>query len=371
MLAVTDTGTGMPPEVRERAFEPFFTTKGPGKGTGLGLAMVYGFVKQTGGHVDVYSEVGRGTTVKLYLPPADGAAARRSEAARAAGGGAAGRGETVLLVEDEPAVRRLTAARARGTWATACWRRPTAPSALELLGRHPEVDLLFTDMVMPGGMTGAALAAARGRGGRDWRWWWPPATRRPRVSPSCRPVPSGCASPTRRPTSPGPCGVRWGSASRRACAGPCLRPRRSAGRRAATGRGGVPPGRRARRAGARHGGPDGRARVARRHDERERHAGGGQRVRDRARTAGQAGAEQHRVRPEGGQERERVGGRDGRREDDAAEVREPPAEAGGGTVLAHGDEHLDPAEGSVVGHLPLSDQGRAGQTGWGSFCHRP
>ena len=101
MLAVADTGTGMPPEVRERAFEPFFTTKGPGAGSGLGLAMVYGFAKQSGGHVDLYSEVGRGTAVKLYLPRVEAAGAEE-RAGRSPAAAWPGRGETVLVAEDEP-----------------------------------------------------------------------------------------------------------------------------------------------------------------------------------------------------------------------------------------------------------------------------
>src|SRR6185437_10968790 len=104
-LSVTDTGIGMAPEVRQRAFEPFFTTKGAGAGTGLGLSQVYGFVKQSGGHVQLYSELGHGTTVRLYLP------ARSEEMVAKLPRGATrqrrGEGETILVVEDDPRVRRV------------------------------------------------------------------------------------------------------------------------------------------------------------------------------------------------------------------------------------------------------------------------
>src|SRR4029450_9075588 len=104
MLAVTDTGTGMPPEVIEHAFEPFFTTKGVGKGTGLGLSMIYGFAKQSGGHLKIYSEVGHGTTIRIYLPRVVSgrafAAAPREAAQEHPRGG-----ETILVVEDDADVR--------------------------------------------------------------------------------------------------------------------------------------------------------------------------------------------------------------------------------------------------------------------------
>src|ERR1044072_1268890 len=97
MIAGTDTGTGMPAHVREKVFEPFFPTKEPGKGTGLGLSMVYGFVTQSGGHIRIDSEEGRGTTIRLYLPPAQGAAEQVARRAEPATGGH----ETVLVVEDD------------------------------------------------------------------------------------------------------------------------------------------------------------------------------------------------------------------------------------------------------------------------------
>jgi nitrogen-specific signal transduction histidine kinase/CheY-like chemotaxis protein len=159
-LAVADTGAGMAPEVRERAFEPFFTTKGPGAGSGLGLSMVYGFARQSGGHAEIYSEPGLGTVVSLYLPRAEGAGDDAGGAAgRAPASAWPGRGETVLVAEDEPGVRRVTARRLRGL-GYAVLEAADGPSALAVMERHPEVALLLTDMVMPGGMTGAALAAA-------------------------------------------------------------------------------------------------------------------------------------------------------------------------------------------------------------------
>mgnify|MGYP000868547315 CR=1 FL=1 len=156
MVTVTDTGAGMSPEVRQRAFEPFFTTKGVGAGTGLGLSMVYGFAKQSGGHVQIYSEPGQGTSVRLYLP----VASEQPETTPAPGGGERRlpRGEeTVLVVEDDPRVRRVAVARLRDL-GYAVLEAPAARQALEIVSSHPEIRLLFTDIVMPGGMTGVELA---------------------------------------------------------------------------------------------------------------------------------------------------------------------------------------------------------------------
>ena len=155
MLAVSDTGCGMTAEVRERLFEPFFTTKGPGKGTGLGLATVYGIVKQSGGSVFVYSEPGQGTTFKVYLPLSEKLAAARSNEAGPQRKTPAGT-ETILLVEDEAALRKLGSE----VLVAAGYRvlaAENAEAALALFARTPEVHLLLTDVVMPG-MGGRALA---------------------------------------------------------------------------------------------------------------------------------------------------------------------------------------------------------------------
>jgi signal transduction histidine kinase len=155
-LGVTDTGTGMTPEVRQRAFEPFYTTKGPGAGSGLGLSMVYGFVKQSGGHVQLYSERGHGTTVRLYLPARESGA---SAAARPAGAlvAPAALGETILVVEDDPRVRRVAVRRLKEL-GYAVIEADGGPAALRILDREEPLDLLFTDIVMAGGITGVDLA---------------------------------------------------------------------------------------------------------------------------------------------------------------------------------------------------------------------
>ncbi len=153
MLGVSDTGTGMPAEVRDKVFEPFFTTKEVGKGSGLGLSMVYGFVKQSGGHIKIYSEQDHGTTIKLYLPPADG----RAETAVSAVAPISGGTETILVVEDDSLVRNFVIAQLHGlgykTIAAADSR-----AALVHVDNGQMFDLLFTDVVMPGGMTGRQLA---------------------------------------------------------------------------------------------------------------------------------------------------------------------------------------------------------------------
>lgn len=156
MLAVSDTGAGMAADVVTRAFEPFFTTKEPGKGSGLGLAMVYGFVKQSGGHVKIYSEPGIGTTVKIFLPqtgkdPGAEALTVDDPAARPAGR------ETILLVEDEEDVRQL-ASRVLGTLGYRVLHASDGSNALATLEAHPDIALLFTDVVLPGGMTGPEIA---------------------------------------------------------------------------------------------------------------------------------------------------------------------------------------------------------------------
>ncbi|MBV8168390.1 MAG: response regulator, partial [Alphaproteobacteria bacterium] len=155
VVAVSDTGSGMPPEIVARAFEPFFSTKGVGKGTGLGLSMVYGFVKQSGGDARIYSEPGRGTTIRLYLPRAQTGTgpADRVEAEAAGSRG----GERVLVVEDNPALRRLSARQLRDL-GYAVIEAANGPEALAMLGSGVSVELLFTDVVMPGGLDGQELA---------------------------------------------------------------------------------------------------------------------------------------------------------------------------------------------------------------------
>ena len=158
MIAVTDDGVGMSPDVQERAFEPFFTTKPVGSGTGLGLSMVYGFVKQSGGHVQIYSELGKGTTIRMYLPRATDAEAEQSDALGGGAGAFRAQGETVLVVEDDPRVRQVTVTRLTGLGYSVV-EAENGPRALELLTQRGDgVDLLFTDMVMPGGLSGSDLA---------------------------------------------------------------------------------------------------------------------------------------------------------------------------------------------------------------------
>jgi CheY-like chemotaxis protein len=158
-ISVSDTGSGMPRAVLERAFEPFFTTKAAGKGSGLGLSMVYGFARQSGGTAQLHSEPDAGTTVRLYLPLAE--AAQEAHAVPAAEAAQPGR-ETVLVVEDEPGVRRV-AALLLGATGYRVLEAQDAESALRLLDEQAgRVDLLFTDVVLPG-MNGIELAR-RARG---------------------------------------------------------------------------------------------------------------------------------------------------------------------------------------------------------------
>jgi PAS domain S-box-containing protein len=156
-IEVADTGTGMPPDVLARAFEPFFTTKDIGKGSGLGLAMVYGFVKQSGGHVAIDSEAGRGTRVTLYLPRAKGDVAAATPASGRDGAPLPGGRETILVVEDDAAVRELVTDQLRrlGYRVLVAGNGPTARN---ILYGGDKVDLLFTDVLMPGGITGTQLA---------------------------------------------------------------------------------------------------------------------------------------------------------------------------------------------------------------------
>ena len=155
MLAISDTGTGMPPEVAARAFDPFFTTKSAGKGTGLGLSQVYGFVKQSQGHIKVYSEPGAGTTVKIYLPRLFGEAKEISRASLEPMR-TGDRSEIVLVVEDDALMRRL-AAEALHELGYTVFESEDAANALAILDRVDDVKLLFTDVVMPG-INGKKLA---------------------------------------------------------------------------------------------------------------------------------------------------------------------------------------------------------------------
>jgi PAS domain S-box-containing protein len=154
-MAVSDTGVGMSKEVRERAFEPFFTTKEVGKGTGLGLSMVFGFVKQSEGHVSIYSEVGYGTTVKLYLPSTD-AAPNDASSSTAAEAAEPENRYKVLVVEDDDHVRATTTAilEHRGFDVV---EAPSAEAALHVLEARTDINIVFSDVIMPGKMNGIEL----------------------------------------------------------------------------------------------------------------------------------------------------------------------------------------------------------------------
>jgi CheY-like chemotaxis protein len=154
LIAVTDNGTGMTKEVAERAFEPFFSTKEPGRGTGLGLSQVYGFVKQSGGHVTIYSEPGQGTTVKIYLPRVhrDATAVEDHELLAPA----ARSNETLLVVEDDLDVRRFICETLRDL-KYSVREAVDAASALAVIDGGEKIDLLLTDVILPG-PNGRALA---------------------------------------------------------------------------------------------------------------------------------------------------------------------------------------------------------------------
>jgi PAS domain S-box-containing protein len=155
-VSISDNGVGMPPDVAARAFEPFFTTKEVGKGSGLGLSMVYGFVKQSGGHVRLYSEPGIGTTVKLFLPRADAADVPVTRL-RASETPAFGGGELILVVEDNMPLRQIAVTTLEKLgYRTA--EAGTADEALAVLDTEPDVALLFTDVVLPGGRNGFDIA---------------------------------------------------------------------------------------------------------------------------------------------------------------------------------------------------------------------
>jgi len=163
VIAVSDSGSGMSKDVMARAFDPFFTTKDTGQGTGLGLSQVYGFVKQSGGHVKLYSEPGQGTTVKVYLPRLF-TGGREEEQEQAPGPAPRSLGtETILVVEDDDDVR-LHSTEILRELGYSVLEAPNGAAGLAILDRHPEVRLLFTDVGLPGGMNGRQLAdAARAR----------------------------------------------------------------------------------------------------------------------------------------------------------------------------------------------------------------
>jgi len=156
LIAVSDSGTGMPPDVLARVFEPFFTTKEPGKGTGLGLSMVFGFMKQSGGHINVYSELGRGTTFRLYLRP-DEAVAEEAAERLVESGQLRGAGERVLVVEDNARLR-VVLLRQLDELGYQTVEAENAADALSLLDGDAPVDLLLTDIIMPGKIDGLQLA---------------------------------------------------------------------------------------------------------------------------------------------------------------------------------------------------------------------
>ena len=161
MIAVSDTGTGMSAELLEKVFQPFFTTKPVGQGTGLGLSMVYGFIKQSGGHISVYSEVGHGTSVKMYLPQkglnVSAPTAKHSEVAAPVA--IAARKKKILVVEDQEAVRAVACGFLED-FGYDIVQAGDGFQALSVLQEEPDIDLMFSDVVMPGGMNGFDLAQA-------------------------------------------------------------------------------------------------------------------------------------------------------------------------------------------------------------------
>jgi CheY-like chemotaxis protein len=156
MIAVSDTGCGIPAAIRDKVFEPFFTTKEVGKGTGLGLSMVYGFIKQSGGHLKIYSEDGHGTTIRLYLPQATGQSQPIVEQ-RAAATAPANGNARILVVEDDRLVRDYVVAQLGALGYTVA-AAAGAAEALAMLEGGVAADLLFTDVIMPGPMSGRHLA---------------------------------------------------------------------------------------------------------------------------------------------------------------------------------------------------------------------
>lgn len=154
MIAVSDTGTGMPPDIIARVFEPFFTTKKEGHGTGLGLSQVYGFVKQSGGHIKVYSEMGQGTTLKLYLPRTR---VPQEDVGALALGPVEGGGDSILVVEDDENVR-IAAFDTLTALGYTVYKASNAEEALTILNSGPSIDLLFTDVIMPGPINTRELA---------------------------------------------------------------------------------------------------------------------------------------------------------------------------------------------------------------------
>jgi PAS domain S-box-containing protein len=155
MLAVTDNGSGMTPEVKAKAFDPFFTTKDVGHGTGLGLSQVYGFIKQSRGHVKIYSEIGEGTTIKLYVPRAHAAAEEEDvDVAHRVPGS---KDETILVVEDDPDVRTYSCETLAELGYTVV-AAENGSAALRLLASNPRVNVLFSDIGLPGGMNGRQLS---------------------------------------------------------------------------------------------------------------------------------------------------------------------------------------------------------------------
>ena len=154
MVAVSDTGCGIHPEILEKVFDPFFSTKPAGQGTGLGLSMVHGFVKQSDGHIKIYSELGQGSTVRIYLPRS-----QEDEDAQVefSAGTVIGGSETILLVEDDENVRTTTA-EMLSELGYGVLRAKDADGALVIVDSGAEIDLLFTDIVMPGALQAIELA---------------------------------------------------------------------------------------------------------------------------------------------------------------------------------------------------------------------